>query len=59
MGGECGTHGRNEKWINNFGRKTWREENSEDLGVDGRIIYRNSGNDNKFSGSMQGGEFLD
>jgi len=30
MGRACGTHGMDEKWIQNF----W----SENLGVDGRII---------------------
>jgi hypothetical protein len=32
MGGEYNTHGKDGKWIQNFGRKI------EDLDVDGRII---------------------
>jgi len=26
MGGACSTHGRDEKFIQNFGREIWREE---------------------------------
>jgi len=26
MGGACGTHGRDDKYIKNFGLKTWRDE---------------------------------
>jgi len=29
---------RDDKCIQSFGRRTGREENSEDLGVDGRVI---------------------
>jgi hypothetical protein len=38
IGGECRTHGRDEKRIQNPGRETGREKPSEDLGVEGRII---------------------
>jgi hypothetical protein len=33
MGGVCGTHGREEKWIKNVVRKTLKK----DLGVDGKV----------------------
>jgi hypothetical protein len=33
MGGACSMDGRNEKHVQYFGCKTWRE----DLGVDGKI----------------------
>jgi hypothetical protein len=33
----CNTYAEHEKYTQNFGRKTLREENSEDPGVDGRI----------------------
>jgi len=36
--GTCSTHEGEEKGMRNFGLKTWREENSEDLDVDGRTI---------------------
>jgi hypothetical protein len=26
MDRECSTHGRDEKYVQNFGRKTWKEE---------------------------------
>jgi hypothetical protein len=32
-------HGIDEKYIQNFGFRTSWEEHSEDLGVDGRIIF--------------------
>jgi len=36
----CSMHGRGEKYIQNCGQKTWREDTTqEDLGVDGRIIF--------------------
>jgi len=33
MGGEFGTHRRDEKCVQNFGRYTLSEESSEDLGA--------------------------
>jgi hypothetical protein len=33
-GGACSTHRINEKWLENVGRKTWKNH-SEDLGIDG------------------------
>jgi hypothetical protein len=33
MGGICSTRGRHEKRVQNLGRKTYGEDNSEDLGV--------------------------
>jgi len=38
MDGACSTHGRDAKCIQYLGRKTWREENLEDLGIDGNVI---------------------
>jgi hypothetical protein len=38
MGRPCSMHGRNLKYVQNFGRKPQRREHSEDLGVDGRIL---------------------
>jgi hypothetical protein len=38
IGGTCSTHGRNEKYIKISVEKSERPINSEDLGVDGRII---------------------
>jgi hypothetical protein len=40
MSGTCGTHGRNEKCVKDFGRKTSREDHLGDvgLGLYGRII---------------------
>jgi len=39
MGEECSKHDRYEKGIQNFSRKTSREETtSKDLAVDGKII---------------------
>jgi hypothetical protein len=41
LGGTCITHEGDEKCVQNFGRKVWREDtHSEDLGVDGKIILR-------------------
>jgi len=34
----CSTHGRDEKCIQHFGYKTWREKNLEDLVADRSII---------------------
>jgi hypothetical protein len=37
----CSTHGRDEKCIQNFGRKNPKgRDNSKDVGVDGRIILK-------------------
>jgi len=36
----CSMHGRHEKCVQNFGRKTEKEETTEDLGVDGRIVLK-------------------
>jgi hypothetical protein len=38
MGGARSTHARDEKRIQNFGRKPEGKNPSKDLGVDGRII---------------------
>jgi hypothetical protein len=38
MGGACSTYGRDEKYTENFGRKSEGRDHSEDLDVDGRII---------------------
>jgi hypothetical protein len=39
MGRTCSTYGRNEKFVQNFGEKTWREETTQkNLGVDRRIV---------------------
>jgi hypothetical protein len=35
MGDVDNTHGRDEKYIQNFGSESCREETTEDLGVDG------------------------
>jgi hypothetical protein len=40
MGGTCNTHGRDEKCIQDFGRKTERENHQEDLDVDVKVILR-------------------
>jgi len=42
VSGTGSTHGRGEKCIQNFGWKTWKNP-SEDLGVDGRIVFRMDG----------------
>jgi len=34
MGEGCRTHGRDERCLQNFGRKTWRE----DIHVDGKTV---------------------
>jgi hypothetical protein len=40
MGGACGTHGRDEKFIQNFGWKNLKgRDNLEGVGVEGRIIW--------------------
>jgi hypothetical protein len=31
-------HGRDEKWVQSFGQKTWREEHTEVLGADWRMM---------------------
>jgi hypothetical protein len=37
MSGACSTHDVNEKYVQNVGRKAWKEVNYlEDLGVDGK-----------------------
>jgi hypothetical protein len=38
IGGVCSMHGTLEKSIQNFSRKTGREENSEGLDVDRRVM---------------------
>jgi len=38
MGGARSTHGRDKKCIHSFGQIKWREEHSEGLCVDRRII---------------------
>jgi len=38
MGEACSTHGRDEKRVQNCGRKSLRENNKKSLGVDERII---------------------
>jgi hypothetical protein len=40
MGGTCSTCGGDEICIYNFCRKTEKEETTEDLGVDGRIVLK-------------------
>jgi hypothetical protein len=37
MGEECSTHERDEKYVQSFGRKTWKTH-SEDLRVDERLL---------------------
>jgi hypothetical protein len=39
-GGTCSTHGRDEKYVQNFIWKAWREENPVNLGVDGKVIFQ-------------------
>jgi hypothetical protein len=39
MGRACRTYGRNEKFVQDFGRKNLKvKDHSEDLDVDGKII---------------------
>jgi hypothetical protein len=40
MGGACGTYGEGEKFIQGFGAETRRKAHLEDVGVDGRIIFK-------------------
>jgi len=41
MGGACGTHGMEEKYIQSFGGKTLKEiDHLEDICRDGRIILK-------------------
>jgi hypothetical protein len=48
MGGSCNTHGRGEKYVQNFNRKIRKAAHSEDDAVDGRRC-----------GSIKGVELLD
>jgi hypothetical protein len=38
MGGECSTHGIDEKFIQDLVRKPEGEDHAEDIGEDGKII---------------------
>ena len=40
MGWACGTYGRQERCVQDFGRETEGRNHSEDLGIDGRIILK-------------------